>query len=169
MDTIDYQITIAAPSQADEILAVQKTSFMTEAIRYSDFNIHPLTQTTTQLLEEFHTATILVATTGSAIIGTIRATSGDSVCHIKKLAVLPQYRHRGIGRHLVRAIEAQFPSVHSYQLFTGRDSAGNIAMYQSLGYTIRGTHDSPGGVPFVDMIKLNTPNPDNLISQGGTI
>ena len=36
----------------------------------------------------------------------------------------------------MQAIEARFPAARRYELFTGEKSAGNIRLYERLGYRI---------------------------------
>jgi ribosomal protein S18 acetylase RimI-like enzyme len=52
--------------------------------------------------------------------------------------VHPNYQGRGIGTALMQAIEARFPSVSGFELFTGSQSEGNIRLYIRLGYAVTG-------------------------------
>ena len=55
------------------------------------------------------------------------ATSGGSI-------VSPRLQGRGIGTRLMRSVEAAFPSVARFELFTGSRSESNIRLYERLGY-----------------------------------
>ena len=48
--------------------------------------------------------------------------------------VHPGHQRQGLGSALVRAVEACFPPVRRFRLFTGHKSAGNLRLYQRLGY-----------------------------------
>ena len=65
--------------------------------------------------------------------------------------VLPAFQRRGIGRRLMHAIEAEFPSAERFELFTGARSAGNIRLYESLGYSAFRHHEVSDQVTLVYM------------------
>ncbi|HEX5498284.1 MAG TPA: GNAT family N-acetyltransferase, partial [Thermomicrobiales bacterium] len=50
------------------------------------------------------------------------------------LVVDSDMRRRGIGSALMAAIERCFPAPVCFELFTGDRSAGNLRLYQRLGY-----------------------------------
>jgi GNAT superfamily N-acetyltransferase len=55
---------------------------------------------------------------------------------VRRLAVLPAYRGTGIARDLMSALEAAYPRVRRFELFTGAMASGPIALYESLGYRL---------------------------------
>jgi GNAT superfamily N-acetyltransferase len=140
MRRIAAAIRMATKEDLPAILALQKRAYRTEATRYQDYSIPPLTQTLAELEEECTRSTVLCATVGERIIGSVRARVTGSVNEIGRLMVHPEYRRRGLGRALLRAIErdvSQDPrGPRRFELFTGELSYDNIALYQSEGYCI---------------------------------
>jgi ribosomal protein S18 acetylase RimI-like enzyme len=133
---IGPRIDIRDASEADaaEILEIQRLAFHGQAVLYHDFTLPPLTQTLEELVRDFGTYAFLKAVRGGAIVGSVRCrTEGDS-CLISRLIVRPDHQNRGIGKALMRAVEEKFPGARRYELFTGHLSAGNLALYEKLGY-----------------------------------
>lgn len=117
------------------ILKLQYIAYESEAIRYNDFNIPPLTQTLEQLIKEDENSTILKATQGESIIGSVRGASHAGTCKIGRLIVHPDFQCQGIGSQLLSDIEQHFPEVETFELFTGSDSNDNIRLYKKFGYS----------------------------------
>jgi RimJ/RimL family protein N-acetyltransferase len=119
---------------AEEILELQKLAYQSEAVIYSDWSIPPLTQTHNEIIEEFAKAIFLKVCESDRLIGSVRAIDHNGTCEIGRLIVHPDFRRKGIGTQLISAIEAEFPKVKRYELFTGSRSEGNIHLYERLGY-----------------------------------
>ena len=117
-----------------ELLAVQRAAFAMEADVYGACNVEPLRQTIEQLREEFPQLVVLKAVLDGRIAGSIRADMDGAVCRVAKLAVLPEYQGRGIGRALLERIEAAFPDAGRYRLATGARSGRNLRLYGRAGY-----------------------------------
>ena len=128
------QIFHADISDAAEILELQKLAYKSEAMLYDDWTIPPFTQTLDEIRKEFTGTTFLKASDSRRIIGSVRASIHDGTCHIARLIVHPESQHKGIGSRLMSAIEAKFPDAKRFELFTGSRSAGNIRLYERLGY-----------------------------------
>lgn len=117
-----------------EILALQKTAFLTQAEIYDDYSIPPLVQTLEETIAEAEKSLILKAEKDGIIVGSVRGCEDNGTCYVGKLMVLPAYRNQGIGTSLLNAIESSFPN-RRYELFTGNLSTDNLQLYESLGYT----------------------------------
>jgi GNAT superfamily N-acetyltransferase len=124
----------ASVDDAPEILALQKLAFQSEARLYDDWNIPPLVQSLDSLRAEFGSSRVLKAVEGGHIVGSVRARAQDGTCHVIRLVVAPDRQGRGIGTRLMRDVEAQFPDVLRFELFTGHLSEGNLRLYERLGY-----------------------------------
>ena len=135
------------------ILALQRLAYQREAQRYHDPALPPLRQTLAELAAEFETHVILKAILDGAIIGSVRAYRADGICHIGRLMVHPRLRRQGIGTALVRHIEAHFPDVARFQIFTGARSAANIRLYRRLGYEVVASETVNDRVSIVIMAK----------------
>lgn len=132
-------VTIAAATRDDcmEILALQRLAYVQEAEIYRDFTIPPLRQTLEQLMDEFEESVVLKAVLNKSIVGSVRASVKNHVCHIGRLIVHPALQNHGIGRLLMEEIEKKFADrqIERYELFTGDRSTKNISFYGKLGYT----------------------------------
>ncbi|PKN07698.1 MAG: GNAT family N-acetyltransferase [Deltaproteobacteria bacterium HGW-Deltaproteobacteria-8] len=128
------EIMPADLADAEAILALQRLAYQSEARLYDDWGIPPLTQTLEDLRAEFPTHLVLKAMSGAALVGSVRAGLDSELCRIGRLMVHPGHQRQGLGSALMRAVEASFPAARRFQLFTGHKSAGNLRLYQRLGY-----------------------------------
>jgi len=126
----------ATVSDAEELLALQKLAYRSEAEIYNDFSIPPLIQTLESMKEDFKNQLFLKAFLDGRIIGSVRAYSKEETCHIGRLIVHPDYQNRGIGTRLMNDIERIFNGCKRFELFTGDKSERNLRLYQELGYRI---------------------------------
>jgi ribosomal protein S18 acetylase RimI-like enzyme len=118
----------------EDILALQKLAYQSEALICNDFSIPPLTQTIDGIRDDFRNQVVLKAVMDDRIIGSIRAYEKDGTCFIGRVVVHPEYQNRGIGRKLMLAVEETFPQCRKFSLFTGKNSVKNLYFYGSLGY-----------------------------------
>ena len=119
---------------AEDILALQKLAYLSEAEIHDDYTIPPLHQTLEQTVAEFENQCVLKATLEETIIGSVRAYMRAGTCYVGKLIVHPDFQNRGIGTRLMHEIEGCFPDAERYELFTGHRSGRNLYLYQKLGY-----------------------------------
>ena len=116
-----------------EILDLQRFAYITEAERFNNMNIQPLTETLDELVEEYNKGIVLKLTIDNKIIGSIRAYELNNTEYIGKLMVHQDYRNKGYGSMLLSKIEEYFPNKR-YELFTSTRSIENIRMYERVGY-----------------------------------
>ena len=117
-----------------EILRLQKLAFQSEAERYQDWSLPPLTQTLAEIQEEYSRKVFVKAVLEGKLIGSARGFLEASVCYIGRVVVAPAYQGRGIGKRIMEAIEAEFPAADRFELFTGDRCERNLAFYKKLGY-----------------------------------
>jgi ribosomal protein S18 acetylase RimI-like enzyme len=144
----------ASPQDAEEILALQKLAYQSEARFYNDDMIPPLTQTLDEIKAEFADHRFLKAVLETHIIGSVRAKCLESTCSIGKLIVHPDYQGQGIGTALMQEIEKKCTNAERLELFTGHKSEGNIRLYQRLGYSIFKTKNVTETLSLVFMQKI---------------
>ncbi|MCD7970200.1 MAG: GNAT family N-acetyltransferase [Alistipes sp.] len=140
------------------ILEVQRAAFMQEAERIGDFDIAPLHQTLAGISEDYKQYQFFKAADGGRIVGTVKARiSENGECWLGRLAVLPEYHRRGIGRSLVSFAERQFPDALKFVLFTEPDNTRALNLYYSLGYKLSGDSlaDPRSGLRLVELTKDN--------------
>ncbi|RBY96818.1 GNAT family N-acetyltransferase [Blastococcus sp. TF02-8] len=125
-------------SVVGELLTLQRAAYATEAQLYGDPFLPALTQTLPELVAELSTGTCLGAWAGSRLVGAVRAREDGDTLHVGRLVVAPDQQGRGIGTHLLRAVE-ESTGLPSAALFTGALSEANLRLYRRLGYAE--THD----------------------------
>ena len=152
MPSID--IIPAGPTDAGELLTLQYASYLSEARVYDRLDLPPLVQTLDELTAELGAAGTWKAVDGHRIVGSIRARRDGDTLHVGRLMVAPDQQGRGIGSRLLSVVEEDIPAgVGRLALFTGHLSAGNLRLYERVGY--REVRREPGvtGVPLVHMEK----------------
>ena len=117
----------------EEILALQKLAYQSEAELNNDFSIPPLTQTLDEIRAEFGQSLFLKLAQDDRIIGSVRTYEKAGTCHIGRLIVHPAYQNLGIGSRLMHAIENNF-NCRRFELFTSQRSERNLYLYLKLGY-----------------------------------
>jgi len=130
----DEIIERATRADAPAILELQKLAYRAEAGLYDDRNLPPLTQTLEELRAEFAESVVLKAVADGVIIGSVRARRDGDTWHVGRLVVHPDFQGQGLGTRLLRAIECESGDSRKIELFTGHRSAGNIRLYERLGY-----------------------------------
>jgi phosphoribosylanthranilate isomerase len=144
---------LAQYEDCEEILALQKLAFQSEAILYDDPTIPPLTQTLEELRADWFIKRILKIVIDNKIVASVRAKIDRGVAHIERVMVHPDYQKQGLGYVLMESIEERLQysrhdfddgeklycySAHTYKLYTGNKSFSNMNWYKKLGYTVVG-------------------------------
>jgi ribosomal protein S18 acetylase RimI-like enzyme len=127
-------VEVATIHDANEILRLQRLAYQSEAARYDDYTLPPLTQSLEDKVLDFQKLTVLKITAGGKIIGSVQGYVRDGTGYIGRLMVQPEFQNQGIGTRLMGAIEASLSPVKRYELFTGHKSESTIRLYQKLGY-----------------------------------
>jgi GNAT superfamily N-acetyltransferase len=130
----DEVVAHATRGDAAAILELQKLAYQSEARLYEDWTLPPLTQTLDSLRAEFADSVILKAVADGRIVASVRARRVDGAWHIGRLVVHPRFQGMGLGTRLMRHIERESKETRQFRLFTGHRSAGNIRLYERLGY-----------------------------------
>ncbi len=145
----------ADTKDASDILALQKTAYLSEARLYNDMSIPPMIQTLPELAAEFKTSAVLTAVHDGHIVGSVRAVMDQDICRIGRLIVDPGFQGQGLGTRLMKAIEKHCPHARVYELFTGDKSLSNLSLYRRLGYVRTRTQILSDQVTLVYMEKQN--------------
>ena len=148
-------IISAMQSDAEEILALQKLAYISEAEICNDYTIEPLTQSLEDIQEQFKDHVFIKAVMEGVIVGSVRGYLKERTCHVGKLIVHPDYQNIGIGKKLMSEIESVFKTALRYELFTGSRSEKNIRLYEKLGYKIFKTSTINTKLSLVFLEKLN--------------
>jgi GNAT superfamily N-acetyltransferase len=151
---MEILIERATAADAEAILTLQKLAYQSEARLYDNNSLPPLTESLDDLTRLLQTHIFLIARSGDEIVGSVRAATKESRCHVGRLMVHPDNQRRGLGARLLASIEEAFPEASAYELFTGNLSEGNLRLYRSVGY--REFKREP--VPPHELVFLEKPN-----------
>ena len=154
---LDILVERATASDAEEILALQKLAYRSEAEIYDDYKIPPLVQTLESIEKDFESQRFLKALMNGRIIGSVRAYSKEGTCYIGRLIVHPDFQNRGLGTKLMNEIERIFRTCKRFELFTGVRSEKNLCLYQKLGYKIFKTANITDQTTIVFLEKRREP------------
>ena len=147
------RIEPATEEDLREILALQYLAYQSEAKLWNNPDIPPLKQTLDEVRQEYRQGLVLKAVDADGvIIGSVRCRLENNTVHIGKLMVHPARQKQGLGTRLLLAVE-QFHPGKRYELFTSSKSAGNIRLYEKLGYTVFDERQSTGALRFVYLEK----------------
>jgi ribosomal protein S18 acetylase RimI-like enzyme len=127
------------------ILELQYLAFQSQAKLLGNYEIPPLRQTLDEVRAEYRKGVILKAVDdGGAIVGSVRGYAENGTTYVSKAMVRPELQGGGIGTRLLNEIERSLPSPR-YELYTSPMSAGNLALYERLGYSrFREAEVAPG-------------------------
>jgi ribosomal protein S18 acetylase RimI-like enzyme len=128
------EIVEARPGDAEAILGLQKLAYEREARRYNDWTIPPLVETLDSVRDQIARHVVLKAVVAGRLAGSVRGVVADGVCEVCRLSVDPELQRQGIGSALLVAVEARFPGIEAFELFTGDRSVENLRLYDRHGY-----------------------------------
>jgi ribosomal protein S18 acetylase RimI-like enzyme len=146
----------ASIEDAEEILALQKAAYASEASIYGDPDLPPLTQTVEEMRADFERQLVLKAVEVGEVVGSVRARMKEGDCLIGRLIVRPDRQDRGTGKLLMEEIESRFPQAERFRLFTGQRSAKALHIYEELGYREFRTEYVHENLTLVYLEKPNT-------------
>ncbi|MDE2838177.1 MAG: GNAT family N-acetyltransferase [Chloroflexota bacterium] len=101
--------------------------------------------------EADHRAVHVVASDGSAVVGTARLTR-DGEARIGRVAVLPGWRRRGIAGMLLAALETEARKLGMAEVSLHSQTYVQ-ALYERHGYTVTGPGFVEAGIDHVPMAK----------------
>jgi ribosomal protein S18 acetylase RimI-like enzyme len=140
----------ASPVDAPELLVLQRCCWVDEAIANDTLDIPALHETLEDVRAWLDDWTSWCVRAAGRLVGAVRARQEGSSWEIGRLMVAPDLAGQGLGGWLLRLAEARAPTdVDSITLFTGSQSARNIAMYERAGFRRTVTPAPPGVVRLV--------------------
>ena len=133
----ELTISKAQKFELDDILNLQRLCYQSEAALYSDYEIQPLTQKLSELIDDFDKGTVfLVGYIDGKLVASVRGHVKNGTGYINKLIVHTAVQNCGYGKRMMKAIEAELKEAKRYELFTGAKSKKNLALYDKLEYEV---------------------------------
>lgn len=130
------EIQIATFEDLPEIAALQKLAFYNVAAFHDNFRLRPLLTTLADFENSFSEYRYLKAVENGRIIGSARGKVVGNTCKIENVIVHPGCQRRGVGIQLMNALMSLFDEVARFELFTGKETPGNVAFYERLGFSV---------------------------------
>ena len=133
-----YDIAIAGPQDAPELLVLQRCCWVEEAILNETLAIPALHEDVDEVVRWIRDWRVWVLRRGHRMVGAVRATSlDDEDWEIGRLMVAPDHRHLGLGQWLLAFAESHAPAdAKRAVLFTGYRSERNVRIYEHAGYHV---------------------------------
>ena len=123
-------LDLSDEARANELLALQRTSYAVEAALIGTSDIPPLKDTRETLAR--HGETFYGYFKGESLVGAISYKVEDNVLDIHRLVVHPDHFRKGIGSSLVAFVEETGP--RRILVSTGSDNGPAKNLYLSLGF-----------------------------------
>jgi tRNA (guanine37-N1)-methyltransferase len=147
----DVEVRLVRPSDAGELLTLQRACWVQEQQANPDVEIDALTETLDDVRAWTAEGTTFVARSAGRLVGAVRGRLHGSAWDVGRLMVAPDLHGRGLGRMLLARMEAAAPAeATSYELFTGAGSLRNQRIYKKAGYR-------PAGRPRPGVVRLTKP------------
>ena len=129
------KIDLAQAGLAAQVLELQRKAYLVEAERIGDDRIPPLHESLEELQECGET--FLGAFVGETLAGFVSWRRDGDTLDLHRLAVNPAFARRGIGRALVRAVQASERAPRVI-VQTGAANEPAKALYRSEGFVAVG-------------------------------
>lgn len=132
IDTVAVETAVV--ENAEEILALQKSAYASEAEIYNDRSLPAFNQTLAELRADMAAQTFLKAVVNGKIVASVRGNAMEGTGRISRVIVHPYFQGHGIGKRLVSEMEKRLAGVTRFEVFTGHKSERNLQLFQELGY-----------------------------------
>jgi GNAT superfamily N-acetyltransferase len=175
MATPAVRIRPATPSDAGEVLTLQRAAFVAEAQLYGQPDIQPLRDTADDVrraIADPRTRVVVAEAVddlegrSGRLLGSARliVDPGGTAAVVGRIVVAPDVQGRGLGSLLVQAVHdlAAELGVHRFELWTGGSSQANLAFYRRHGYVDRETRQDDRGITLQVMrreVPAGSPEP----------
>jgi tRNA (guanine37-N1)-methyltransferase len=135
----DVEVRGVRPSDAGELLVLQRACWVQESWSNPGLDIDALTETLADVRQWTAEGVTLVARSAGRLVGAVRGRRHGATWDVGRLMVAPDLQGRGLGRMLLGRIEELAPDgTTELELFTGAGSARNQRMYKKAGYRSSG-------------------------------
>ena len=131
----DVQVRPATAADIPAILAVTAAAYASYAGRFATPS-SVFTEGPDAIQHYLHNGGVIVAQVGDEIVGAVRYEPRENYIYLGRLAVLPAWQGKGIGRRLVEAVEewTLLLGLDEVRLGVRTELPGNRDLYRHLGY-----------------------------------
>lgn len=140
----------------DTVYDIQREAYFPLFIKYNDIDTNPYCESKEVVLAKYtrHDTDGYLFMSENAFVGCVRIVKEGAICRVSALAVLPEFRNRGIAQSALRQIESYYPEIKVWRLDTIGQERGNCRLYEKLGYKKTGAERTlKDGLTLVDYIK----------------
>ncbi|WP_424214653.1 GNAT family N-acetyltransferase [Streptomyces sp. BI20] len=154
-------ISAATVEDAEQVFKLRHLAFQSEAARYDNWRIEPLTQSLDSVRAELAAGAVVVARLGEEVVGAVRGSVGeDGTGVIGGLCVHPRLQGHGLGARLLTSMEralaeavADRAPAARFRLLAGTRADSDLRLYRRAGYVRVGDRVAEDGVEMVVLEK----------------
>lgn len=155
-----FTVRQAVAEDIEQVVRVQHHAFSRVAreLEIDPTGLPPLTEQASDVERQLESGDRCFVATGEdgSVVGAVRAhIHGDRV-EVGRLVVEDGFEGRGIASMLMGALEASFPDVEAFELFTGSNATRALQLYRRLGY-VEFRRNDVGPVSLVWLEKRQSP------------
>lgn len=112
-----------------------------------------LKETLADVTARFGREVFFVATSGDTVIGSVFCATKERGFYLTRMAVLPEWRGRGVGRALMQAAEneARRAGLPRLTLRVRKNLPGNRSYFEKAGFVVTGEGQDDGRPPYYVM------------------
>jgi tRNA (guanine37-N1)-methyltransferase len=125
----------AVRADAGELLMLQRTCWVQEALANDMWDVPALHESLTQVTDDLTVWTTFVLRSAGRLVGSVRGKLDGQEWLVGRLMVAPDLQGAGLGRWMLERIqEAAPPEARMMGLITGARSEDNLRMYRRAGF-----------------------------------
>ena len=130
------EMAVATPSDAPELLTLQRAAFAREVDAHGNACFPALTEELADVVAHLGSWTTLVVRSGGRLVGSGRGRlRDDGTWEVSRVMVAPDLVGRGTGRALLEAVEALAPpGATAYRLLVAAGADRTRRLYRKAGY-----------------------------------
>lgn len=112
-----------------------------------------LDETLDHFAARFADGIVIVAQSGDGIIGSLFCAQKDGALYLTRMAVVPHWRRRGVGRALMQAAQGEARGLNLLRLTlrVRKTLPDNRAYFEGFGFIVTGEGQDPGRTPYDTM------------------
>lgn len=152
-------LTKALLSDCEEIYDLQIKSFKALLDKYQDYDFSPGAEKIERTIYRFKELNYdyYFICLGDKKIGAVIISSGNSLCKLKQIHILPEYQGYGYAQQAILSVEELYPKAAQWELDTIKQEEKLCYLYEKMGYVQTGKEQNiKPGMDLVFYMKLMT-------------